>query len=376
MNSVSVIVPIYHGKQYIEELINQLERCFDMVEDIFIELILSNDDPLEPIEQAFYSQKIKILIINSDENKGIQTARIKGLQMASAEYIVFLDQDDKIYPAFFKSQLELIKDADAIVCNCINEGKIVYDSKSTMMQKISKNYMLSVGNSIISPGSVLIKRTSIPILWQEKILKVGGADDYFLWLIMLANDRKFNINFQVLYEHVVDGNNTSMNSLMMFKSVKEMVKELKENEVFTLEETRKLYNLQEVIFEKRILLLDKVHKMFLVLNDVLKIEEDNNIDWNKLYNYKLAIYGNSYLGQRLKDILKRKGIAVECYIDKDAHFMQADIPVYDIENVPDNVNMVINTVLAENNCVYKQMSSRYPSKKIVEIGDIGKLLRE
>lgn len=47
-----------------------------------------------------------------------------------------------------------------------------------------------IGCAITSPGHCLIRKTSIPQLWKENILKNNGSDDLLLWLLMLEENKK------------------------------------------------------------------------------------------------------------------------------------------------------------------------------------------
>ncbi len=46
---ISVIVPIYHGKMYIQQMIKQIEAAAKEV-DSEVELLLVNDDPQEVLD--------------------------------------------------------------------------------------------------------------------------------------------------------------------------------------------------------------------------------------------------------------------------------------------------------------------------------------
>ena len=75
---VSIIVPIYQGKKYIPKLIKMAEMCQEKAQNQQgIELILSNDDPHEKIEESLFSDTITIHILNTEINRGIQAARIR-----------------------------------------------------------------------------------------------------------------------------------------------------------------------------------------------------------------------------------------------------------------------------------------------------------
>ena len=85
---VSIIVPIYQGKKYIHKLIKMEEMCQEKAQNQQgIELILSNDDPHEKIEESLFSDTITIHILNTEINRGIQAARIRGLEAANGDFV-------------------------------------------------------------------------------------------------------------------------------------------------------------------------------------------------------------------------------------------------------------------------------------------------
>jgi hypothetical protein len=68
---------------------------------------------------------------------------------------------------------------------------------------------LTVGTQIISPGQCLIPRSAIPDVWCERICKKNGADDYYLWILLLANKVPFIVLDEPLYIHKYTGENLS-----------------------------------------------------------------------------------------------------------------------------------------------------------------------
>ena len=72
--AVSIIVPIYHGKQYIKQIIEQIEVCSEKA-DTEVELLLVNDDPTMPIETDLFSERIAIRVFNTERNRGIHGSR-------------------------------------------------------------------------------------------------------------------------------------------------------------------------------------------------------------------------------------------------------------------------------------------------------------
>lgn len=84
---LSIIIPYYNAKPYTDELLDCLAPQIE--EDI--EVILIDDGSKEP-----YQTDHKWCRVYRQKNKGVSSARNKGLDMAAGEYIAFIDSDDLV----------------------------------------------------------------------------------------------------------------------------------------------------------------------------------------------------------------------------------------------------------------------------------------
>ena len=89
---VSIIVPIYNVEKYLEECLSSLERqTFNE-----IEIILVNDGSTDcsgTIAKSYVNKDVKFRLIERN-NGGLSAARNSGLDVATGEYILFVDSDD------------------------------------------------------------------------------------------------------------------------------------------------------------------------------------------------------------------------------------------------------------------------------------------
>lgn len=89
---VSIIIPVYNVEQYLPQCI---ESCINQtLKDI--EIILVNDgstDSSGAICNRYAQNESRIILLNQ-ANGGLSSARNAGIDIASADYIVFLDSDD------------------------------------------------------------------------------------------------------------------------------------------------------------------------------------------------------------------------------------------------------------------------------------------
>lgn len=221
---VSVIIPLYFGKKYIKSKVSMLLRAFSFAEiENKAEIIFVNDSPEQDISDNKTTDKIRLLI--NKQNSGIQYSRIRGLMESRGKYIHFLDQDDKINYRFYADQLSVINktDADVVVANGIYEKsdykKVMYKNALERFNVTFAPSYLIFDNRILSPGQCLIRKTSIPIEWSQNILKINGADDLLLWLLMFEYHRKFIFDNNVLYLHKDTGVNLTKDNENMTASM-------------------------------------------------------------------------------------------------------------------------------------------------------------
>lgn len=345
---VSIIVPLYYGRKYIDNIINQVTKCYKKLRNYSIELILYNDSPDEEINLNGVVSDYKIKVIQTTCNKGIHVARTEGLKHSKGSYILFLDQDDVIYEDYLYSQIDKIGEKDAIVCRLLNNNKQHYNNTFVFEEVISKEFMTNCWCSIVSPGQVLIKRDAIPEIWLNNCLNNNGADDYFLWILMFMQDREFALNQDILFEHINTGSNTSYNTNKMMDSEQEMLELLVSNNILSNLQVKRL---SESLRRIHVADLDKKKRLcdfFIrwnqnIINKKIPYKRliDNNIN-------RIAIYGASELGQSIDMLLEDTPIRMNYYIDQNAKYLTLSKPVFELNKKLEKVDAVILTI-ADNN---------------------------
>lgn len=126
-NKISVIVPIYSVEKY-------LSKCIDSIINqtyTNLEIILVDDgspDNCSIICDDYSLMDIRIKVIHK-KNGGLSDARNAGLNVATGDYISFLDSDDYIHKEFYETLINLIIQYDADVAQC-EFLKVYEDSKS------------------------------------------------------------------------------------------------------------------------------------------------------------------------------------------------------------------------------------------------------
>ncbi len=116
---ISVIIPIYNVEKY-------LKRCLDSVlrqEKVSMEIILVDDGSTDTSGKICedYADKHSIIKCIHTSNSGPSTAKNVGYDIATGNYIAYIDSDDEIKPEMFHTMLEsgYKHNADIVCCNYI-----------------------------------------------------------------------------------------------------------------------------------------------------------------------------------------------------------------------------------------------------------------
>lgn len=281
---ISVIVPLYKGSQYVVPIQKMvlLNEEFARKKGIIlsVELIFVNDYPEDCISVNDSNKSFESILITNSVNSGIHQSRVNGLKIASGKYIIFLDQDDEIPENCFWSQYTAIKDRDIVVGNGYRgrngEYRKIYRNISKQKLCCNERVFLNASNQIVSPGHCLIKKTAIPEEWLKYIMKENGADDLFLWLLMLEQKKEFCINHDCVYKHVDTGINLSSNLDAMYKSSDELCRIVDQSGVL------KRKSIQ--IYRRRICFLKSMKKAT-ALKKVIVMVRNADICLAKIYAY-------------------------------------------------------------------------------------------
>lgn len=358
-------MPIYYGEKYIPDIISQIEECLAYLEgEYYIELLLVNDAPEAPLSQKWTSELVRVISINSNNKSGIHGARVKGLMHCQGEYVLFLDQDDKISPIYFCSQLQVIGNSDAVICKALNGEKEVYLDETIFKNLTEKEFVLRLWNQIVSPGQVLIRKHAIPNTWIQNIIKCNGADDWFLWICMMSAGCRFALNNNILYKHVLQGENASNNIINMLKSEQELLCIIQEKELLS---KRDYQGLMEGFFKQNLgrtnvlyFRMSNAERRLDALNNWIRLKGENIRYVDYLLQHKVkevAIYGCGVLGEEIYIELK-ESIQVKCFIDRNAKNISKDIPVYTIQDAWPKVDAIIITLTGRTEKVKHEIQDR------------------
>lgn len=206
---ISIIVPVYNTEKYlskcIESILAQTYTNF--------ELILVDDgspDRCPGICDEYAEKDTRIKVIHK-ENGGVSSARNCGLDIASGEYIGFVDSDDYIEPEMYEKMLHTITafNVDLCICRCKAEspaGDFIFESPPDSEDRVfTRDDMLDflVHKRLakyICPQNKLYRKK----LFAHNRYKIGkiNEDEAIIHHIFGASDGTVFTN-DILYRYVV-----------------------------------------------------------------------------------------------------------------------------------------------------------------------------
>ncbi len=127
---VSIIVPTYNVKDYVEECVNSL--ISQTYEDI--EIILVDDgstDGSSDILDNLEGKDVRVKVFHK-ENGGTHSARNLGVEKSTGDYVMFIDPDDWFSKDCVESVVEIIKTtgADVVKFNYVKEYGSYFENKT------------------------------------------------------------------------------------------------------------------------------------------------------------------------------------------------------------------------------------------------------
>lgn len=217
---VSVITPIYNAEKYLRETLQSvLEQTYTDIEIVLVDDC--STDKSADIIHDFQQRCSKIVYFCQPKNMGAGAARNKALELATGQYVAFLDSDDIWLPEKTSRQLELMKNkqspfAYAAIEMMDEHGKTIKE-KRNIREYCDYRYLLH--NTIIATSSVIIDRM---VLGDFRMPLRRGGQDYATWLNLLKNGTvAYGIN-EALVRYRVSSNSLSSNKLKSVKQVWEI----------------------------------------------------------------------------------------------------------------------------------------------------------
>lgn len=229
MAKVSLVVPIYNSSKYLNKCIDSLVN--QTLKDIEIIAINdgSTDSSLDIMEkfQKSYREQIKII---DGPNEGVGSARNKGIDIATGEFIKFVDADDylkldildKMYQVAKENSVSLvrgnyqtiigpIKTVDTCSWSGIKQNQVVdvHENKDYIVTETS-----GIGNKLISRELLGDLRFPEHTKWEDLAI---------MPVVVASSERLFHMD-EPVYNYRINMNTTVKDFIRKIPSILDIIK--------------------------------------------------------------------------------------------------------------------------------------------------------
>lgn len=223
---LSIIIPVYNVENYLHECLNSVVN--QTYRDI--EIIIVNDgstDNSKVIIEDFRKKDNRIIFIDQD-NQGLAAARNAGVEIASGEYIAFLDSDDWINVKMYEKMISRMQEEKADIVACGVEDRYKNKSvpslilKDEVINNIQENKDTFFNDHVLKEGVVvwnkiyrseIIKRKKIKFIGKSHILQedILFNFQYYLEVNTAVNIADIFVNYRIRSSSITK---TSMSNII------------------------------------------------------------------------------------------------------------------------------------------------------------------
>jgi glycosyltransferase involved in cell wall biosynthesis len=208
VEKISVIIPVYKVEQYLRKCVDSvINQSYENLEIILVDDGSPDKCPSICDEYAKKDKRIKAI---HKQNGGLSDARNAGLDIATGDYVMFVDSDDWVEPGIIKECLDALKKegSDAVVTMFYNtvkgaEAKITgegdkgavetFDPAGALVEAMFKKRRLAAWGNLYKTE-----------LFEGKRFKKGYIyEDLELIPRLLLGAKKVTLYYAPLYNYLV-----------------------------------------------------------------------------------------------------------------------------------------------------------------------------
>lgn len=180
---ISVVIPFYNDKDYIEQSVNSvLNQTFPYYEILIIDDGSKDEESLKKLDEVA-KQDTRIKVFHK-ENEGLAATRDYGASKSaeSAKYLMFLDSDDLLEPTFMECAywtLETNKDAAWAYSDSIG-----FDADSYTWNKWFDSEKMKKENELVS--AAMVRKSDFNDVGGYGLREKAVNEDWNFWLKLMA----------------------------------------------------------------------------------------------------------------------------------------------------------------------------------------------
>lgn len=209
---VTIITPAYNAENFLNRIYKSLlSQTFKDFEWIIID-DFSQDGTASIIEGFILSQELNITFLKNKKNCGVAYSRNRGLDIATGQYICFLDVDDTWEPDKLMVQKDFME-KNKILLSYMDYNQV--SEKGDLIKTIKApnecDYKSLLSSNVLGNLTCMVDRN---VISNTRFIK-HGHEDYIFWLNILSKIPKaVKVNCEQVYcNYMISSNSISSNKL-------------------------------------------------------------------------------------------------------------------------------------------------------------------
>jgi glycosyltransferase involved in cell wall biosynthesis len=184
--TVSVVIPCFNSAATIERALRSVEHQTTKPNEVLVVDDASSDNTVSVVEQYAQTSSLNIRVIKQSVNGGPSVARNAAWNVATGEFLAFLDADDQWHPQKLETQLNTMLANPTIVMS-------FHDHLFGSSRHFETLPFAPVTSQVTLRNYLLRNRSATPTVMLRTALTERFsntkryAEDYLLWMTILAS---------------------------------------------------------------------------------------------------------------------------------------------------------------------------------------------
>lgn len=302
---ISVIIPIYNVEKYIRECLESVVNQTYKNLEIIVVNDGTKDNSMKIVEEYLSDKRIKII---NKENGGLSSARNRGMEEATGDYISFIDSDDYIAIDMYEKLVKEINNEDIIIFDYT-----IFNDRTKEVVNYVKEFSIKVP---FTHDEEYLYAAFLCTCWSKLYKRLYLENNKYKFYNSLYEDEYWNLETILLAKNI-----KYIDQKFYYYRVN------RENSI--IQKTREkidhnFYKKQQISYEK---ILNKIENFIKenreilpsgkILYSILKREEFRAYIYNKINlkefkeNFKvdeLSKLEKKFFSKKIKELLKNKNI--------------------------------------------------------------------
>lgn len=202
MSKISIIIPVYNTESYLRNCLDSLiAQTFTEYEVILVD---DGSQDLSGIICDEYAQQDKRFKVIHKSNAGVSSARNEALDIATGDYIGFVDSDDTVLPEMLETYMTIAQNYEADIVQStgpIGNIEVIEPSSVYMYDRnAAMNEFFKIGKVRPSLWLGIYKRTLFKDLKFPS--NIHQWEDYALIAVLVSRCNKVVVTNQCFYHYI------------------------------------------------------------------------------------------------------------------------------------------------------------------------------